>query len=139
MHMMTLIKNTGNGNIEVSEVNNPDYPGIAIDIEGKQVARIELNKETGQFQLYTWEDSAEQDDDYHTKLVYDAPPYGNSPYYKQIYQDILDVMSEEDEDVSEPRSLTNEQIKMMIHNIAASTDYSKYENRIRDLLARYRN
>jgi len=51
-----LTVHTPKGIIEVSQTGDPDYPGVIINVDGRDVSRIEYNKDTDTIRHYTWDD-----------------------------------------------------------------------------------
>jgi len=124
---------TSEGTITVTEKDiGGTHPGLSICVENKQVAVVELPKESDKGSVYAW---SLEDDDFTSKTTFKKPfPYSLN---QSLEGRMIDVEGVEDAMINDgyiQAHLTDKERKEIAEAIRDNFDYSDYDEYIRDCI-----
>jgi hypothetical protein len=123
---MKVIVPTPKGNIEVIQSTDPAYPGVYIEIEGKQVALIDYDCANDEFAARVWNGN---DEDYEFRQIYKPKPWAHEmPSVKTTVLDVIGTMESmmESENIPELTDSQLYEVARRVHDGYSHSDYDEY-------------
>lgn len=122
---------TPKGNIEVIASTDPAYPGIYVEINGKQVALIDYDSANDVFAARLWN---ENDEDYDYKQEYKPKPWAHEMQSVQtVVLDVFGTMDSMMESEGIPE-LTDSQVYEIARRVHDGYDHSDYDEYIASVI-----